>query len=306
MNEVDITQSIPPWIRRHDHLFKIPQTNSFVFYPYNLIEANEEELNKYYNKYGYTVVRKPKVESEYKSDRHATYKVLILESDYDELSVEQGCEILAQKLKKHFSEILEHRVSEHNSVYDDMDRRDKTRRADDPVDNRRINDAWNYIIKCALDSNWTECADACIRLNDVVTPQFQIEIDSEKYVEWGPPQYEGESDCKDHAPHVCVPGKCDELPILHANCWQIARFGGHGCSLYHSISQPDGTLDVGNVGIFPEPPRDTGLDKWCFDVIRVLADYLGNWHLEKLYQQHQKNNTRDDGDEFYDDYDNND
>ena len=298
MDGGDITQLIPPWIRHHDHLVKIPQTNSFVFYPYNLAEANEEELNKYYNKYGYTVVRKPKAESEYKSDRHATYKVLILEPDYDELSIDQGCEILAQKFKKYFSDISEHRVNELNSIYDDMDRCDKTRHAGDPVDDKRINDAWDYIIRCALETKWTECADACIRLNDMITPQFQIEIDSEKYAELEPPQYEGENDYEGYAPHVCVPGKCDALPILHANCWRIARFNGHGCGLYHSIRQSDGTLDVGNVGIFPEPPRDTGLEKWCFDVIRILADFLGNWHLAKLTQKYLEKNDEYESDDI--------
>ena len=291
MDDEDNARPIPSWVRHHDHLLRIPQTNSFVFYPYNLDEANEEELNKYYNKYGYTVIRKPKVESEYRSDRHATYKVLILEPDYDEYSIDQGCGILAHEFQKHFSDISKHRVSGLNSIYDNMDDGEKTRQTCDPVDDKRINDAWDRTIKCALEAKWTECADACMRLNDMITPQFQIEMDNEKYAKWGPPQYAGENDYEGYAPHICVSGKCDELPILHANCWRVARFNGHGCSLYHSIRQPDGTFDTGNVGIFPEPPRGIDLEKWCFDVIRVLADSLGNWHLAKLTQKYLKKNN---------------
>ena len=304
MNEDDATQPRhPPWLCHHDHLNRIPQTNSFVFYPYNLDESNEEILSKYYNKYEYTVIRKPKEESEYYRD---TYKVLILEPNYDKLKIVQGCKILKKKYEAYFANLEKHKASESNAIYDLMDLCYKTGQSNDPANDTRINSAWNYIIKCALEAKWTECADACIRINDMITPQFQIKIDSEKYAEYGPPKYEGENDYEGYAPRVCVLGKCDTLPILHANCWRIARFNGHGCSLYHSIRQPDGTLDVGNVGIFPEPPRDAGLDKWCFDVICVLADYLGNWHLAKLYQQHQKNSTRDDSDKFYDDCDNDD
>ena len=199
-------------------------------------------------------------------------KVLILEPDYDESSIDHGCGILAQKFQKYFSDISKHRVSGLNSIYDDMNKVEKTRQACDPIDDKRINDAWDHTIKCVLGAKWAECADACMRLNGMITPQFQIEIDNEEYVKWGQSQYEGENDYEGYAPHICVSGKCDELPILHANCWRIARFNGHGCSLYHSIRQPDGTFDTRNVGVFPEPPRGADLKKWCFDVMRALAE----------------------------------
>jgi len=86
----------PDWLGHHDHLSHIPNTNSFVFYPYNEDEADEEYLNDRYNKHGYKVVRKPKVESEYSSGEHQTYKVLILEPNYDEQKIDEGCELIAQ------------------------------------------------------------------------------------------------------------------------------------------------------------------------------------------------------------------
>ena len=87
---------MPNWIGHHDHLSCIPNTDSFVFYPYNEDEANEKYLNERYGKYGYKVVVKPKVESEYRSGEHQTYKVLILEPNYSEQKIDQGCELIAQ------------------------------------------------------------------------------------------------------------------------------------------------------------------------------------------------------------------
>jgi hypothetical protein len=86
----------PDWLGYHDHLSRIPNTNSFVFYPYNEDEADEKDLNDRYNKYGYKVVRRPKVESEYSSGEHQTYKVLILEPNYNEEKIDEGCELVAQ------------------------------------------------------------------------------------------------------------------------------------------------------------------------------------------------------------------
>jgi len=86
----------PDWLKRHDHLSAIPFTKSFVFYPYNEDEAGEKYLNSYYEKFGYTVVRRPKSESEYNSLNHQTIKVLILEPNYDQQKIDEGCELIAQ------------------------------------------------------------------------------------------------------------------------------------------------------------------------------------------------------------------
>lgn len=94
----------PDWLGHHDHLWTIPDTKSYVFYPYTIEEANEEKLNARYNPYGYKVIRRPKVDSEYRSGEHITYPVLILEPDYDEQKIDQGCELLAQLFREHFSE----------------------------------------------------------------------------------------------------------------------------------------------------------------------------------------------------------
>ncbi|MEM4378949.1 MAG: hypothetical protein QXX85_08220 [Candidatus Nitrosotenuis sp.] len=81
----------------------IPDTKSYVFYPYTIEEADEEELNARYNPHGYQVIRRPKVDSEYKSGTHITYKVLILEPNYVKQKIDQGCELLAQLFYDHFS-----------------------------------------------------------------------------------------------------------------------------------------------------------------------------------------------------------
>ena len=93
----------PKWMERHDHFWTIPFTKSYVFYPYTIEEADEEELNLKYNPYGYQVIRRPKSDSEYRSGEHITYKVLILESNYDKQKIDQGCELLAQLFYEHFS-----------------------------------------------------------------------------------------------------------------------------------------------------------------------------------------------------------
>ena len=172
-----------------------------------------------------------------------------------------------------------------NFIYDEFDAEFKAADSADPSDDKRINDAWNFIIKYALEEKWNECADACMRLNDTITPKFQIEIDSEKYARYQQPKYKSEKDDECYTLRVCVTGKCDALPILHANCWRIAKFNGQGCDQYDSIRQPDGTFDTANCGIFPEPPNGTGLARWCFDVVCKLAEHLGNWHLQKLTQE---------------------
>jgi hypothetical protein len=86
----------PNWLGGHDHLSSIPNTNSFVFYPYNDDEADEKFLNERYNKFGYKVIKRPKRESEYNSAEHQTYKVLILEPNYDERKIDEGLELIAQ------------------------------------------------------------------------------------------------------------------------------------------------------------------------------------------------------------------
>ena len=93
----------PEWIGNHDHFWSIPNTESFVFYPYNDYEANEEYLNTKYGKYGYKVIVKPKVESEYNSAQHQSYKVLILEPNHDERKIDEGCELIAQFFRDYWS-----------------------------------------------------------------------------------------------------------------------------------------------------------------------------------------------------------
>lgn len=86
----------PDWLKGHDHLVSIPFTNSFVFYPYNDDEADEKELNDYYNKFGYTVIRRPKIENEYTyTSPQLAWKVLILEPNYDERKIDEGCNMIA-------------------------------------------------------------------------------------------------------------------------------------------------------------------------------------------------------------------
>ena len=42
----------PDWLRHgHDHICKIPHTESYVFYPYNEDEADEEYLNGLFSTY---------------------------------------------------------------------------------------------------------------------------------------------------------------------------------------------------------------------------------------------------------------
>lgn len=87
----------PDWLNHgHDHISKIPFTNSFVFYPYNIEEANVEYLNSLYNKHGYIVKKCPKVESEYNSMQHQTYKVLILEENHNQEKIDAGCDLILE------------------------------------------------------------------------------------------------------------------------------------------------------------------------------------------------------------------
>ena len=87
----------PDWLNHgHDHISKIPFTDSFAFYPYNIEEANEEYLNSLYNKHGYTVKRYSQAESEYNSMQHVTYKVLILEPNYDQEKIDAGCDLIRE------------------------------------------------------------------------------------------------------------------------------------------------------------------------------------------------------------------
>lgn len=105
LNEIveKMHQPVPKWMGRHDHFFSIPDTKSFVFYPYSEDEADETYLNKQYNPYGYTVVKRPKNESEYNSGQHQTYKVLILEPNFDQLKIDMGCEMIAQFFHDYWS-----------------------------------------------------------------------------------------------------------------------------------------------------------------------------------------------------------
>ena len=95
----------PGWIKRHDHLWGIPGTKSFVFYPYDINETYEDDLNVEYNPYGYTVVLRPRIDSEYNprvdSALKGTYKVLILESNYDQEKIDRGCCLLRKMFNLH-------------------------------------------------------------------------------------------------------------------------------------------------------------------------------------------------------------
>lgn len=104
-NEIkkEMSRKKPEWLGHHDHLSCIPNTQSFVFYPYNEDEADEKYLNSRYQKYDYTVIRRPKSESEYNSGQHQTYKVLILEPNYDEKKIDTGCELIAQAYRDYWA-----------------------------------------------------------------------------------------------------------------------------------------------------------------------------------------------------------
>lgn len=84
----------PSWILGHlDHFHTIPGTKSYVFYPYDFSSDDEKSLSDLCSAHGYTVVRKPKEESEYHPD---SYKILILEPGHDDERVECGCGLIAK------------------------------------------------------------------------------------------------------------------------------------------------------------------------------------------------------------------
>lgn len=95
----------PEWLKHHDHLSTIPFTRSFVFYPYNENESGELYLNSYYNKFGYTVITRPKNESEYNCLQHQTIKVLILELNYDQQKIDEGCNLIKQYYRGYWKKI---------------------------------------------------------------------------------------------------------------------------------------------------------------------------------------------------------
>lgn len=96
----------PNWIKSHEHLWGIPDTKSFVFYPHNINETYENDLNSEYNLYGYTVVLMPRIDSEYNqrvgSALKGTYKVLILEPDYNPEKIDRGCCLLRKMFNLYF------------------------------------------------------------------------------------------------------------------------------------------------------------------------------------------------------------
>ena len=96
----------PDWIGHHDHLRGIPDTKSFVFYPYDINETYEDDLNIKYNPHGYTVVLRPRIDSEYNprvgSALKGTYKVLILEPNYDQEKIDHGCCLLRKMFSLYF------------------------------------------------------------------------------------------------------------------------------------------------------------------------------------------------------------
>ena len=89
-----ISGKAPSWIPGHlDHCHTIPGTKSYVFYPYNFSSDDEKSLSGLCSAHGYTVVKKPKEESEYHPDSH---KVLILEPGHDDERIECGCGLIAK------------------------------------------------------------------------------------------------------------------------------------------------------------------------------------------------------------------
>ena len=87
---------IPDWLGHRDHISSIPDTDSFVFYPYTEEEIHEESLRRKCKEHGYTLIKKPKSESEYRSGAHQAYKVLILEPNYDMKKIDESCGLIAE------------------------------------------------------------------------------------------------------------------------------------------------------------------------------------------------------------------
>ena len=90
-----ISGKAPSWIPGHlDHFHTIPGTKSYVFYPYDFSAEDEESLSDLCSAYWYTVVKRPREESEYHPDSH---KILILEPGYNDERVEYGCGLIAKR-----------------------------------------------------------------------------------------------------------------------------------------------------------------------------------------------------------------
>lgn len=69
-----------------------------MFYPYQFPNSDEDALSRLCSDHGYTLVRKPKEESEYHPD---SYKILILEPSHDDEKIEYGCGLLAKFFRIH-------------------------------------------------------------------------------------------------------------------------------------------------------------------------------------------------------------
>lgn len=92
-----VTAPHPSWLPRgQDHTFAIPGTKSYAYYPYEFGAGDEDVLSRLCSEHGYTLVRKPKEESEY---HPAAYKILILEPGYDDEKIECGCGLIAKFIR---------------------------------------------------------------------------------------------------------------------------------------------------------------------------------------------------------------
>lgn len=90
----------PSWLPsgRWDHIFAIPGTKSYAHYPYQFSDSDYDELSLLCSKHRYTLVWRPKEESEY---HPASYKILILEPGHDDEKIELGCGLLAKFFRVH-------------------------------------------------------------------------------------------------------------------------------------------------------------------------------------------------------------
>ena len=102
----------PDWLLQHDHLSNIPDTKSWVSYPYDN-NFDEAELKKQYNKFDYEVFFLPLGNYEYTSSHNDSYiinhlftfKILILEKNYEYEKILMGCQKLQHYYCDYFSKV---------------------------------------------------------------------------------------------------------------------------------------------------------------------------------------------------------
>lgn len=81
-------------------------TNFWIpHYPHDISKTYEDDLNSKYGPHGYTVILRPRIDSEYNprvGSKKGTYKVLILEPDYDQEKIDRGCCLLRKMFNLYF------------------------------------------------------------------------------------------------------------------------------------------------------------------------------------------------------------